>query len=195
MSKTDCLNADWYQQGYEVGSAGDPEISKAFNKREKRCEKYGAAADWVAFEDGYSEGIDRYCDVSNAVALGTRGIARSIEACPESEYFGFYRAFNAGYKLFQLNEQVREANYQLDRIQSSIYNAQREAQSIRVRLNSGDLTEDERKFAAERYRRLRRQINYLSYDSRKFETRLYDSRRAADKYRRYLETEFESNSE
>lgn len=195
MSKTDCLDADWYQQGYEVGSAGEPEISKAFNKREKRCAKYGAAADWVAFENGYSEGVDQYCEVSNALKLGVRGISRSIETCPESEYFGFYRAFNAGYKLFQLNEQAREAGYQLDRLQNSIYNKQREAQNIRYRLNSGELTKDEQSYAAERYRRLRRQINYLRYDSRKFETRLYDSQRAADKYQRYLETEFESASD
>jgi len=190
MSKTDCLNADWRQQGYKVGVSGEPSISAAFDKREKRCSRYGVGADWVAFENGYSEGVDEYCAVSNAVKLGVRGISRAVETCSEAEYFGFYKAFNAGYKLFELNEYVRQADYDLNRLENSIYNYQREQQNLRRRLDSNQLSEDERRYAGERYRRLRRQISYLRSDVREFQNRLYNHQRAADKYARYLETEF-----
>lgn len=194
MSKSDCLNADWQQEGYDVGISGEPDISSAFNKREKRCAKYQTGADWTAFERGYSDGVDQYCAVSNALKLGVRGASRAVGTCPESEYFGFYSAFTAGYRLYQLNEVVRQADYQLSQVQSKLYNYQRERDNLRHRLNSNELSEEERRYAVERYRRAGRQISYLRLDSRIFENRLYESERAADKYTRYLKAQFNDDA-
>jgi len=195
ISKTECINSDWKKVGYDVGMQGERDIATAFNKREQICAKHGVAANWKAFEAGYADGIDEYCSTSNAVTLGIRGATHAINSgvCPESQYLGCYQAFNAGYKYHELSEYVRKADYELDRLEGAQRRYRNERSDIKRRLNSDDVSDDQRRKLERRNIVLRRQINNLSSDMRQCRNRLYNYQRAANDYARYLKAEYQSD--
>ena len=192
MSKSDCLSADWQQVGRDVGFDGELDSSSAFNKRATICAKYGTAADQIAFQAGYEQGIDNYCEVSNAVILGTRGVRKALsgQVCPEPEYPGFTSAFNAGYKLFVLQNQVNQMRYEIDRLLDEQYRYQRRRQELRYQIQSGDLSDRERRNAEFNRRQIRRDIRHVNALIYRYQAQLVEHQTAVDTYSELLELEY-----
>jgi hypothetical protein len=121
MRKTDCLNADWHQFGYNAGLKGDLEKTKTFNAQKEACNKKGISANWEQFKQGHSNGIAEFCQLKNAVELGVRGVERAIdnEVCHEEDYPGFSESFWVGYILHVLKNRVNESKAEIASLRSN----------------------------------------------------------------------------
>lgn len=80
MSKKECENADWHSLGYSDGSRGIH--YSHLEKRRKACAEYRIAPDDTAYQDGWTQGIRRYCNYDTGYRAGSRG-ARHITYCPQ----------------------------------------------------------------------------------------------------------------
>ena len=196
MTESDCLRADWRQVGYDVGFEGEQDSSSAFNKRASICAKHGASADSQAFEDGYKQGIDDYCEDINAVDLGRRGVTKAVrkQICPELDYPGFASAFNAGYKLFELQRQANEIGYQIEQLLEDQYRYQQQLWGFRQQIQSGRLNDRERRKAGYYRQQLRRNLDDISSRIYYYQSRLSERQTAADTYAELLELEYSDDS-
>ena len=163
MSKTDCLNADWQTVSFAVGFDGERDITSAYNRRADICAKHGKAANGPAFKAGHAQGIEQFCEIDNALVLGITGRLSSIknQSCPERDCPGFPNAFDDGYQLHELNQQVYHAEHELDRLQNSVYRKLSRRANLMRQINSGELTGQEVFQAKYRRKQLRREIYSL----------------------------------
>ncbi|MEM7358316.1 MAG: DUF2799 domain-containing protein [Pseudomonadota bacterium] len=192
MSKSDCVSANWQKEGFEVGFAGKRDSVREYIKRANICAKHGLGADLVAFEAGHERGIEKYCDIPNAVKLGERGVRRAIneQICPEDDYPGFSSAFLAGYKLYDLRRQVSDIQYQIHLLQDRNYDYQRKRNNLKQRILAGNLTERSLRLAKRERRLLRREMNLINSDIFSYEQQLHEHQRAVDTYRDLLDIEY-----
>jgi hypothetical protein len=192
MSKSDCLNANWYDVGFEVAMDGSRDVQGEFSKRANICAKHGTSVSYEDFEDGHVSGIEEYCGISNAVLLGTKGSTKAINnnVCPEIDYPGFESSYHAGYKLHVLQDRANEARYEIDRLVDQKYRYQRRRQELRHQANSRELSDQERKRAAYYSRDLRRDIQDIRSRIHHYERQMVEHQRAADAYAELLELEY-----
>lgn len=192
MSKTECLNADWRNVGYDVGLKGKTDVSNAFNRRSNACVKHGANADWGQFRQGHSDGVVEYCQLGNAVDLGVRGVRRAIndDVCPERDYPGFREAFNAGYQLHILSDRVRDASVSVSRVTGHIHESKKRIDHIKKELGVSGLDADERKRLKRERRQLRYDISQLERDLVRYQQYLYKDRAAKNDYADFLYQEY-----
>lgn len=192
MSKSDCVSANWQKEGFKVGFAGKRDSVSEYIKRANICAKHGLGADLVAFEAGHERGIEKYCDIPNAVKLGERGVRRAIndQVCPEEEYPGFSSAFLAGYKLYDLRQQVAHIQYEIHRLQDRNYSHQRKRNSLKQRILSGNLSERSLRLAKRERRLLRREMSLNNSDIYSYQQQLYEHQRAVDTYQDLLDIEY-----
>jgi len=188
MSKQECLNADWRNVGYGVGSNGNSSISDAFNLRERTCAKHGAAANWKQFRQGHSDGIVQFCQLSNALELGVNGTSRAIDerVCPERDYPGFRNAFRVGYKLHELRNRVYRSNSVISDLNSRIYRYQKDIRRINKELNSNEIDKQQAKYLRRERREIRRYIYDLDREIEQCRQRLYHQQSAANDYSDYV---------
>lgn len=192
MSKSDCLEGNWHRQGYKVGMEGEIDVEAEFAKREELCKKHGEFADFDAFKSGYEEGIEVYCDVPNAVKLGSRGVADVLDngVCPMIDYPAFKQAYAAGHKLYKLNREVFEAQRELDRLNQMVYRNNQSRRSLASIVRNGDLSQDELRRAERQSRYLRRENNSIGDSIYQYEKVLRARERDAQRYRELLEIEY-----
>ncbi len=190
MSKSDCLDANWYRVGKDVGLDGDLDRVTAFNKRADICSKYDVVADLSAFEQGHADGLIEYCEVHNAVKHGVRGAQKALSICSEEDNPGFVAAYDAGYKLYQLRRQETQARYELERLENEEYRTQQRIRNVRSSIDS-DSTEEQRRAAQRRIRSLSRNVSNIRYNIDNLRQRYYRAKQAADAYAEFLELEFE----
>lgn len=192
MSKNDCLQADWYQVGYEVGFDGERDHVEAYNKRVDVCSEYGVSAEFSQYELGHAAGIAKFCEPNNAVRVGAKGNKNAITAnvCPEYDHPGFTAAFDAGYKLHDLRRQATQARNELERMENQLYRNARQIDNLRRTLNSGEATEQQQRDAQRRIRYLYRDARNLDYEIDRYRRHYYKMEEAADAYQEYLELEY-----
>lgn len=192
MSKADCEDGHWQRIGHKVGSSGDRDKQAAFDKRADICAKYDRVADQAAFDRGHQEGFEKYCDIPSAVELGSRGVspAKSIDICPEFDYPGFASAYQAGYKLHQLNRRVQQTQVEIDSLESDIYRYQRERSQLGYDLRSGELSDQQIQYAKSRIQQLRRDIRSVQQGVYYHQNGILEFQREADAYARLLDVEY-----
>lgn len=192
MSKADCEDGHWQRIGHKVGSSGDRDKYAAFTKRANICAKYDRVADQVAFDRGHEEGIEQYCDIPSAVELGTKGVSptNSVDTCPEYDYPGFASAYRAGRKLHELNRRVQQAQIEMDRLENDAYQYQRERSQLSNDVRSGELSDQQVKYAQRRSRQLRSDISSIRNSVYYHRDRILGYQREADNYARLLEVEY-----
>src|SRR3546814_19016483 len=91
MSESECLTADWYDQGYKDGRRGYP-ASRVIDHREA-CAGVGVMTDLKQYSTGRDKGIAVYCTPANAVAEGRAG-RYYADVCPsglEGKFLFYYR--------------------------------------------------------------------------------------------------------
>jgi hypothetical protein len=107
MNKNECLMADWYQVGYEDGARGysDTRISS----HREACAKHGITPDFRAYQDGYEEGVIRFCTPRNGFMQGQRGYTYS-GICPPSIEDSFLDGYRAGRELYSAKSAISSLN-------------------------------------------------------------------------------------
>jgi len=184
MSKQECLDADWRQVGYGVGSNGDTDISDQFNRREQTCVKHGTSANWKQFQQGHSDGLVQYCQLANALELGASGHSQVIDnqVCAERDYPGFREAFNVGYQLHMLRSRVRESDSALLDLSNSRDSYEQSIRHIRHQLREDYIEQAERKRLRYRLRENRDHLYNIDREEEQYRRRLRRDQAAANRY-------------
>lgn len=188
ISKEQCLNADWRQIGYDIGSNGNNDKQNAFEKRKRACEKHNTTADWQQFELGHSDGIIDFCQLGNAVKLGVNGASSVVNKniCTERDYPGFREAFSVGYKLYVLNTAVNERDLDISQSYSQINHHKTSIQRINKKLSTKGLDKDVRNHLINERRTIRSDIKYLIRGIDWNRERLHHALYIRDQYSDYL---------
>ena len=93
MSKKECLNADWHAIGYNEGARGIHYSHLA--KHRESCGEYQIIPDDAAYQDGWQQGIRRYCTADTGYRIGSAGQAyRNI--CPDDVRADFLAGWRQG---------------------------------------------------------------------------------------------------
>lgn len=188
MSKNECFNANWEQVGYRVAVDGEPNQTRAYNKREKVCAKHGALADWREFQKGHADGMVDYCQLGNALELGVEGRYRVLEGhvCPENDYPGFREAFRTGYKLHLLRRDVQQSQSTISNLESRRYGYRRDIRSINNQLREDEIDKSQRKTLRYKRQKLRDYIYDIDREIEQCRRRLYREESAERSYSYFL---------
>lgn len=188
MSKQECLNADWRNVGYGVGLNGNINKSDAFNIRQRACEKHGASANWLQFQQGHADGVVQYCQLSNAVELGIKGASKAIDKqiCREHDYPGFGEAFSVGYKLHVLRDRIYQSNSNITTLNNRLSRYRKDIHRINEALNAEDLDKSERKHLQRERRKIRSYVYDLDREIEHCRQRQYQQKSAESDYSDYV---------
>jgi ribosome modulation factor len=106
MSKKECINANWYQLGFQDGRAGA--ASSSVQGYVQTCSKHDISINQTDYLDGHAEGIRTFCQPNNGYQIGLRG--RSLpQVCPADMQKSFSEAHAKGYTEYKIKQDISAA--------------------------------------------------------------------------------------
>jgi len=97
LNKDECRTADWKLIGFEDGSKGYS--ASRIGDHRKACAEYGITPNLSLYNQGYAEGLHKFCTPANGYNLGRRGSAyHGICSGYDEEYF--LSAYKQGKELY-----------------------------------------------------------------------------------------------
>ena len=141
MSAEECAVSDWRTIGYEDGAMGYS--ADRISNHRKACAKHGVAPDFEAYQTGRSEGLRQFCQPSRGFNLGASG-GRYNGVCPSDLEPDFVDAFNTGHKLYNLQANVNQANYQINAREDELERNKARIRQIEADLISSETSGEER---------------------------------------------------
>ncbi len=154
MNEDECRSADWYSVGFEDGAHGRP-ISYVGNHREA-CAEYGISPQADRYQDGWNEGIRRYCTPRNGYQAGMRGASRSAQ-CPADLARDFDIAYQYGHRIYLLNRELSAIDQDMRAAQNELDQVKHELAQIEKQLMGGGYGDQEQDRLNARLRQLYRQ--------------------------------------
>lgn len=131
MNEDECRSADWYSVGFEDGAHGRS-INYIGNHREA-CAEYGISPQADRYQDGWNQGIRRYCTPRNGYQAGMRGHSRSAQ-CPSDLARDFDIAYQYGHRIYLLNRELSDIDRDMRTMQNELEQVQQELAQIERRL-------------------------------------------------------------
>lgn len=154
MSAEECKVADWRALGFSDGAGGN----YRFNDRQEDCARRGFASDLDAYRVGNAEGIRQYCTPFNGFRRGLGGASYN-GFCPPDLHEGFMVAHADGYRAYQANYALQQAESERNRLEGQRNNI------------DGDIRSNEDALAAattdEERRRIRNELGRLNDERRR----------------------------
>ena len=126
LSKDDCAQMNWSQQGLEDGKRGLP--ANLIGDHAATCSKHGFTADQVAWTSNYKEGLKSFCTEAQGYQLGSLG-GFNPQTCPTSLEADFLRGFRKGQAEYEAEESRRKEQEEIQRKESSKQDAIASARS------------------------------------------------------------------
>lgn len=123
LNKNECLTADWYQIGYEDGARGYADTRIASHR--EACAKHGITPVFRDYQDGYEEGVIRFCTASNGFVQGKRGYNYG-GICPSGLEASFLDGYEAGKQIYSVTSKISSLNSEQRRNENSIENLQQQ---------------------------------------------------------------------
>lgn len=116
LSEEECLSGDWGGIGLRDGAAGL--VAEAqFARHVKACEKAGVTPQRAAWQQGYAQGLQRYCTPAKGLDEGLAG--RSYRnVCPDASETAFLRGYRVGERDHAARQEVRRIETEIARLQS-----------------------------------------------------------------------------
>ena len=111
----ECKDVDWLQVGDKDGSRGIP--AKPPTAHVQACAESGVKLDASAYQQGWMEGIAKFCNPDNGWREGTIGNTNKANACkgqPGEAAYSSY--FLRGKELYDLNEVRRKNSTEIRRV-------------------------------------------------------------------------------
>lgn len=99
-----CQTSNWQQKGYKDGSNGS---GTRIAKYQKQCSEHNVSVPSEAYYVGYQEGLKVFCTYDNGVREGEAG-RRNEGVCVGGAASEFNKGHTAGYKVYQLREELEE---------------------------------------------------------------------------------------
>ncbi len=143
MSEQQCKVADWQRVGFNDGASGDSERRLADYTED--CGKTGITPDAQAYRRGWDSGIQRFCTAANGWRAGLQGNSGKNGVCQgQAGYDAFSRYLDAGLQVYRTNEQMRQNDQEINRLQKRLEAAATDEEKKRIRESMRDL--DRRQF-------------------------------------------------
>ncbi len=160
LTEDECHIGNWQSIG--LNDAVQGRTTTRFTDHIKACQRYGVLPDKTLYDQGYQQGLVRYCTPSNGFTVGRNGYDyRSI--CPADAEASFLRGYERGHDLHEIEKQIAQARNSMDDVRLKID----ELRSQKARPVSGDkgrhkgaVTDSERERRVE-LRRLKREVERL----------------------------------
>lgn len=103
MTPEQCKQADWVAVGQRDGLDGQP--MRTLDERINDCKEAGVVVDTGRYVSGREQGLQSYCKLENAVALGLNG-AHYAGACPPIIDPAFRRLHEKGRAVYEWRNEV-----------------------------------------------------------------------------------------
>jgi hypothetical protein len=113
LDQGQCVTANWYDMGYQDGSAGKSKDGVADYAND--CAEYGVKVDATAYRDGWSKGIPQYCTANNGYRVGSYGNYYE-NSCTGSLKDAFYSAYLLGSAVFDAQSRVDRLQEEVDEL-------------------------------------------------------------------------------
>lgn len=189
LSESECRGGDWQSIGYRDGVEGETGAKLA--EHQDACTKYGITPDLAAYSAGRDAGLKVFCTPRNAFRFGARGSLYEGQ-CPSDLELAFRGAYEEGHQLHGYELAASEAKRDVDRIEQSMRDIERELDDINYHLNDRSLSDGERdrlyrrgqQLAYERGRLQSDRYHYIDVQ-RDQENALYEFRRHLQQHPRY----------
>jgi len=160
MSKSECVEADWYDIGYRDGFNGLPRAQ--LDRHREACSDHGIAPNREAYYRGRDVGLEAYCQPERAFELGQRGAGYN-HVCPPGMEAEFLTQYQAGRRIYEFNQKVTRVEIRLKSIEQEIHQKE-------DRLISAQLSDTERN-------QIRTEIHTLDREHRHLSTELLSLQR------------------
>ncbi|MBJ88642.1 MAG: hypothetical protein CMO98_02180 [Woeseia sp.] len=141
MSADECALGDWHMIGYEDGSMGY--TADRLSQHRRACAKHGVVPDLVAYQEGRRDGLRHFCQPSRGFNLGASG-GQYNGVCPGGMEPDFVDAFNTGQRLYNLQSQVNNANYQIYAREAELERTENRIRQVEADLISSETPAEDR---------------------------------------------------
>lgn len=138
MSKQECQVADWQRVGFKDGASGESERRLAAYTED--CGEAGIKPDAQAYRRGWDSGIQRFCTAPNGWREGIQGHSGKNAVCQaQPGYEAFSRYLDAGLMVYRTSEQMRQNDYEINRLQKRLEAGGSDEEKKRIRESLRDL--------------------------------------------------------
>ena len=141
MSKTDCLEMDWQQQGFEDGSEG-VEVAQAESYSES-CSRHDVQLDMDAYLEGHASGLRLFCKPDNGFEQGREGYRYTVGFCPADLERLFLGEYRVGLEFYSVYRSIDELETRRARSLDLIGQLNDSINSNRDRANGGNISVQE----------------------------------------------------
>jgi len=160
LSKDECLNADWFDIGFNDGQSGY-RLTRLSNHNEA-CAEYHIKANGQRYAQGREQGLKKYCTLDNALQEGLSG-KRYRGVCPNEIEHRFIKEHRKGMAIYELQKEVDQH--------------QRRITSLR---NTLDSDKNKEKLSANKIERYEHELLELRVKTEEKQKRLYYMKGQAD---------------
>lgn len=103
LDQDECLNANWYNIGYEDGLRGYS--MQRISRHRKACAQHQVVPEVETYSSGHRKGVPLFCTYDKGLSVGSKGnnypSVCSIELFPK-----FNQGFRKGKYIYDLGEQI-----------------------------------------------------------------------------------------
>jgi len=117
LSKEECLNADWYEIGYNDGVEGKKR--SRLNNHIKACAEYHVSAQTQPYFKGREKGLKSYCTVENALQIGLRGYSYN-HVCPSHIESAFLKKYRQGKTIYNLEQEINNHESEISTLEHKL---------------------------------------------------------------------------
>lgn len=122
MSPEQCRSADWRAVGYRDGANG---VDRArVDAYAEDCAQVGVHPDRGAYRAGWNAGIPAFCTAERGWRLGLDGYESRYVCVGQPGERAFFRAQEAGLRLYGLRRALRDVEAEVDRLEARLHDEQ-----------------------------------------------------------------------
>ena len=141
ISKTDCLERDWQQQGFDDGSEGV--AAAQVESYAESCSRHDVQFDRDVYLEGHAGGIRLFCEPDSAFEKGERGYRYAMGLCPADLESFFLGEYLIGLDFYGVYRTIDELERNLAQNYNMISQLNGSIDSAISRASGGDITRQE----------------------------------------------------
>ena len=107
LNKDECRSADWHNIGYEDAYFGQP--PSRIRAHRKACAEYGVQPNVKLYQQGWDEGIVKFCSPYRGYSLGIEATRIKVQ-CPVDQRADFKQAYQYGLRINRVVRKIRIIN-------------------------------------------------------------------------------------
>jgi hypothetical protein len=117
ISQSECTTGNWQARGLRDGEGGEP-VAR-LDDYAKDCAGYGVAPDRQAYQQGYQQGLARYCTPEGGLHAGRYGYGYA-SVCPAATEPAFLAQYQRGHYVHEVEADLDEVHRRIDAEQNNI---------------------------------------------------------------------------